>query len=232
MARDLIHGTYVPKTEVVDVENLLRGSLPKSEATARFAFDLSPQLLPEVKIDSQLLECFYRNAISNACKYGAHNGDVVTRVLYAEETGLKVQVVNKPGQKHAELVALSHEEARCLVFRTQDTPDGASELSLREGGWIMHKCARSLGGEVGIAFQEGCTTLTLTCPVDRTDDPDPLSLSNRYAGWKLLSGVWGFAVDDSGVQRKLLRKILQHCGLPDDRIIIRGGTVSELLLCS
>jgi hypothetical protein len=227
MARDLIHGTYVPKPDVVDVEKLLRGSLRRVKPPpVCFAFDLSPQPLPQVKVDSQLLDCFYRNAISNACKYGAHDGDVVTRVAKSS-LGLKVQVVNKPGQGHAELAALSHDEAFSLVFCTQDTSqNGTSELSLGEGGWRMHKCARSLGGEVDIAFQEDCTTLTLTCPVGHVDDPDLLSLSSRYAGWKLPNGVWGFAIDDSGMQRKLLGKFLQHCGLPDDRIIIRGGTVS------
>jgi light-regulated signal transduction histidine kinase (bacteriophytochrome) len=237
MARDLVHGTYVPKAEIVHVENLLRGSLAKNEATSRFAIDLSPQPFPEVTIDSQLLDCFYQNAISNACKFGAHNGDIATRVSYDEENGLVIQVVNKPGQGHAELVALSQEEACSIVFPTRTSlyqpgsPEdhGTSQLTTGEGGWIMRCCARSLGGKVDISFQEDCTTLTLTCPVGRVEDP--VSVASRYADWKLPGKVWGIAIEDSGMQRKLLRKFFQHCGLPDDHIIIRGETVSKRRLC-
>ena len=239
MARDLVHGTYVPKPKVVDVEKLLRGSLAKHGATSRFAFDLSPQIIPRVKVDSQLLDCFYRNAMSNACKYGAHKGDIVTRVALDEENVLTIQVVNTPGQGRAELVTFSHEEACSIVFcnRTSlyqpDAPgNGTSQPISSEGGWIMRSCARSLGGEVDIAFQKDCTILTLTCPVCPVENSlSPLSLASRYADWKLPSGAWGIAIDDSGMQRKLLRKFLQHCGLSDDRILIRGGTVSGPPVC-
>jgi hypothetical protein len=39
--------------------------------------------------------------------------------------------------------------------------------------------------------------------------------------------VWGIAVDDSSMQRKILHKLFTHCGIPDDHILVMGGTVSQ-----
>lgn len=47
--------------------------------------------------------------------------------------------------------------------------------------------------------------------------------------FELPRGTWGVALDDSGIQRKLLRRFYQMAGLDDDRIIIMGKTATDVL---
>jgi hypothetical protein len=44
-------------------------------------------MLPRLALDRQLLRYIYRNAVSNACKYGKPDGLLDTRVLYNERKG-------------------------------------------------------------------------------------------------------------------------------------------------
>ena len=77
---------------------------------------LGAEILPLV-IDSQLLHCFFRNAMSNACKFGLRGGEVVARVSYDRAVSeLTLEVTNQAGPDHQVLRALSLQEATDLVF--------------------------------------------------------------------------------------------------------------------
>jgi hypothetical protein len=136
---------------------------------------------------------------------------------------------------------------------TPELAENTSAVSAGDGGWIMQQCAQSLGGTVGIRFEETQTVFTLTCPSRAAympaeamassssvaadgsgGDAHASSSSSSYSfensdggAWSLPPGVWGIAIDDSAMQRKLLRKLFQYAGVADDHIIISGGTAAE-----
>ena len=46
--------------------------------------------------------------------------------------------------------------------------------------------------------------------------------------FKLPANIYGIGIDDSSFQRKVLRRLFILAGVPEDRIIILGESVSEL----
>ena len=68
---------YTPCPELVDVVGLLRHT---GRLKNHLSFSSTPETLPAVYLDPQLLHCVHRNAVSNACKYGQANGEIITRV--------------------------------------------------------------------------------------------------------------------------------------------------------
>ena len=124
----------------------------RRRASRRFPMDIVPAgpLFPVLEMDRQLLRYIYRNAISNACKYGKKDGVVSTRVTYERNLQvLTMQVINLPGVGHDKLCQLSATEA-AKVFE-QDTQlkatqegTGREAESIRNessgnGAWIMKK---------------------------------------------------------------------------------------------
>jgi len=145
MARDVIHGNYEPKLERVDIQKLLQNSITNTSthgATTtteapnnnkkeqRFPIiivedddvhndnDKDTAVVPLVlRMDPQLLQYIYRNAISNACKYGQTNGVVRTYVRYDESSEVfTMEVTNRPGPQHDRLLALGPDVAARMVF--------------------------------------------------------------------------------------------------------------------
>lgn len=107
-------------------------------------------LFPVLELDRQLMRYIYRNAVSNACKYGKKDGVVSTRVTFDRHLQLlTMQVINLPGIGHDKLCQLSATEA-AKVFE-QDTQlkatqqgTGREAESIRNessgnGAWIMKK---------------------------------------------------------------------------------------------
>ena len=124
----------------------------RRRASRRFPMDIVPAgpLFPVLEMDRQLLRYIYRNAISNACKYGKKEGVVSTRVMFDRHLQLvTMQVVNLPGIGHDKLCQLSASEA-AKVFE-QDTQLKATQEgtgrdaetirneSSGNGAWIMKK---------------------------------------------------------------------------------------------
>lgn len=72
MAREIIYGEYDPRKEMLDVPTVL-ASL-RRRTSRRFPLAVVPTPFPRLSIDRQLLRYIYRNAISNACKYGKAEG--------------------------------------------------------------------------------------------------------------------------------------------------------------
>ncbi len=114
-------------------------------------------ILNSYALDPQLLKYIHRNAISNACKYGKCGGEIRTEVHWNQMEGtLTMQVINLPGPKHEEILRLG-DVASEIVFSPRrrlaihsETADRTVSHSSGDGAWIMHKCAKTLGGSCDI----------------------------------------------------------------------------------
>ena len=279
MARDLVHDTYAPVPELVDVLGLLELThRRRNQQSNQFRFETWPAPLPPVVLDPQLLHCLHRNATSNACKYGDPTGEIVTKLTLRKLENneptmvptrddedisqpkyaayeLTLEVVNKPGPKHAELLQVTQQAAQAKVFSqgsrmhpvqagtTSDPTVSVYSVSSGDGGWIMSKCARAMGGDCDIHFNSAGTTFTMRCPTKRpvkslpTSVIRPISREEPAAAtakeaseeaFQFPKGCWGIAIDDSKIQRKILAKLLGFAGIADDRVSVVGGTADEI----
>ena len=163
MARDVIHEVYEPKLERVDLPKLLYSTMnltSRSQSIKRFPITTIPDPIPEYAMDTQLLKYIHRNAISNACKYGKRGGQVRTSVAWDKEEGmLTMEVINLPGPEHEEILKLG-DIASEIVFSPRrrltmhcvfdERSSESASHSSGDGAWIMHKCAKTLGGTCGI----------------------------------------------------------------------------------
>ena len=252
-----------PCPKLVDVFGLLKHIV--GQRGNHFRFETWPATLLPVVLDPQLLHCVYRNAISNACKYGQLNGQVVTTLTLRPLTTkgdahaaaadsdsrfaaleLTLEVFNAPGPKHSMLLATSRQLVQDKVFAqgsrlhldlmgtsttgtvsSVSTDRTVSSVSSGDGGWIMRKCARALGGNCDIDFGLAGTTFVMHCPTKRPLDLSPTS-TIREEVFELPRGCWGIAIDDSKMQRKVLAKLLAFAGVADDRISVVGGSADEI----
>ena len=124
----------------------------RRRASHRFPMEIVPSgpLFPVLEMDRQLLRYIYRNAVSNACKYGKKDGVVSTRISYDRSLQLlSMQVINFPGVGHDRLCLLSAAEAAKFFDKdssfkaTQDVKGNDAEAtrnkSSSNGAWIMKK---------------------------------------------------------------------------------------------
>jgi signal transduction histidine kinase len=154
-AREIVYEEYTPRREKLNVPMLLASIRRRS--SPRFPILVSPRHFPSLLLDRQLLRHIYRNAVSNACKYGKRDGQVTTTVIYdAKEKTFRIEVTNEPGIGH-ELLAQLDESTIQTVFNpgtqlsvTHVVNDQETEMIRNEssgnGAWIMKKCADALGG--------------------------------------------------------------------------------------
>ena len=108
MARDVVHESYLPKLERVDIFDAIRTSgLSFSSATSeRFPIKSEPSDMVPLSMDPQLLRYIHRNAVSNACKYGKKGGIVATRLRYdSDKKELQMKVTNEPGDGHSKIIS-------------------------------------------------------------------------------------------------------------------------------
>ncbi|KAL7493844.1 hypothetical protein ACHAWT_002670 [Skeletonema menzelii] len=228
MARDVIHEMYVPRMERIDVNHVLsqmRGFQAKND---QFTVVCRPSPLPIFLSDQGLFKCIHGNAIRNAIKYGKNGGNVTVEATYDSETGyFKMDVINLPGPGHEKLIALGSRASE-LVFSHgtrlhKDSELGKFSHSAGDGAWIIRKCAKILDGTVDIRFEETRTVFTFQAPVKVYDAP-----SCDVGTFHLPPGVWGIAIDDSKIQRKLLRRFFIHAGIHENRQVILGHSRDEI----
>jgi signal transduction histidine kinase len=169
MARDVIHEVYEPKLEKVDLPLLLAIAAnppPNDARSKRYLIHTNISPLPEFSLDPQLWKYIHRNAVSNACKYGKASGTVTTELHWDELNKiLKMDVINLPGKNHEEIMKLG-DKASELIFSPRKrlsvhtAVDGNNHVSAShsagDGAWIMHKCAKTLGGECTIKVRSIC----------------------------------------------------------------------------
>jgi hypothetical protein len=232
MARDVIHEVYQPRKERLDVLGLFTNSGSKAGKAERFPVVVAGDRhdIPYLMLDPQLLRYIHRNAISNACKYGAQGGKVLTELWFDTSTNtFQMQVINDPGPGHDRLMALG-DEASENVFRQgsmlhlNDGNNRSSYISSGDGAWIMQKCAKTMRGACAIDFKSDKTVFTFACPAE------PLCVVEwpDTHDFQVPNGTWGIAVDDSKIQRKLMARILGHVGVEESKRIILGSTPAEV----
>ena len=243
MARDVIHEVYEPKLEEVDISSILCSSnisvFDKDSRLERFPLLTHPSPLPLFAFDPQLLKYIHRNAVSNGCKYGRKGGLVLTEVHYdARACMFRMDVINLPGEHHEKILDMG-EAASVAVFSPRkrlhsgfDHSRSQSEFieshSSGDGAWIMHKCAKTLGGECSIKFETHRTVFSFRCPITTFEEALNRNASVHPSIFKLPENVWGIAIDDSKIQRKLLGRFFHLAGVRDDRCIVQGSTMQEI----
>lgn len=237
MAREIVYGEYKPRNERMKVLEVL--SSLRRRSSPRFPMRVNPDPLPELGLDRHLLRYIYRNAVSNACKYGHFEGIVETHLFYSPESKtFTMEVVNAPGDGHEELTKLSPDIIETVfspgtqLRATRIVAGKAAQLVRNEssgnGAWIMQKCAEALGGKCSISFESKRTVFTFSCPVIANVAPDSrptLSLEKEFC---LPVNTWGIVVDDSNVQRKLMDRFLSMAGIQDSRRRIYGRDAAEV----
>lgn len=156
MARDVIWEGYEPKLERVKVSEVLSTANTGMPSMKRFPLKTIPESLPDFCLDPQLLKYIHRNAISNACKYGEKSGIVTTNIFWNKDEGeFRMEVVNLPGERHSEILQLGTLASE-VVFSPRKRlavhceGDDDNPHSSGDGAWIMHKCAKTLGGKCEI----------------------------------------------------------------------------------
>lgn len=228
MARDVIHEMYEPKMNRVDINHLLSHIKGLTGSNLQFEFIPSPSPLPFLLSDHGLLKCIYGNAIRNALKYGKPGGKLTTKATYDPDTGrFEIRVINLPGPGHEELINLGTRAGE-LVFSHgtrlhKDVDPAMKSLSAGDGAWIIRKCATILGGTVSISFEPDQTQFVFEAPVKLYD------ASAEANAFVIPSGVWGIAIDDSKIQRKLLRRFFVHAGIHEHHQVILGQNSEEIL---
>ena len=138
----------------------------RRRSSRRFPMEIVPSgaLFPVLEMDRQLLRYIYRNAVSNACKYGKKDGVISTRVLYDRSLQLlTMQVINFPGVGHDRLCLLPASEV-AKVFEQDTQLKATQEVTSKDteaipndssgnGAWIMKKVnIRHFGVSVVVSF--------------------------------------------------------------------------------
>lgn len=157
-------------------------------------------------------------------QYGKKDGIVLTEVRYSTRTKeLELDVINSPGPKNDELVAMGYAASeKVFAARTRLHDGDKDEISSGDGAWIMQKCANTLGGKCQIQFQKQRTVFSFRCTVDVYQLP-----WQRNEAFEVPSNTWGLAIDDSSIQRRLMKRILASIGVHPSKLLVMGESPEE-----
>jgi hypothetical protein len=225
MARDVIHEMYVPHVERINVDSILEQTRSFGANKSQFSYHSIPSPMPVILSDRGLFKCIHGNIVRNALKYGMPGGKVTTEAKYDDETGIfEMKIINLPGHNHDKLVELG-KRASELVFShgTRLHDDIQPSHSAGDGAWIIQKCVKILGGTAEIKFEQDRTLFVVQIPV-KIYRP-----SQDIETFHLPSNVWGIGIDDSKIQRKLLKRLFVHAGVQENRQIILGEGSEEMI---
>jgi len=224
MAKEVIHGLYVPRTGPTRLDDALQLGPCHAPRDARFPVRMRPCPLPTIDTDPQLLLHVFLNAKSNACKYGREDGIVATEVA-VDGGELTLRVINEPGEYHDLLCGLPDPSAvfaKGTRFHAERSPLPTARTSTGDGAWIMQRCAECLQGSCTIAFEPSRTVFEMRCPViERLDDA-------LLDGASLGPTAFCLGVDDCEFQRFVLQRLLRDTGAPTDQVAVYGETAEEL----
>ena len=239
MAREIVYGEYKPRKERIDVLEVL--ATIRRGSSAFFPLEMYPSQFPVLVLDRQLLRHIYRNALSNACRYGKYNGTVQTILRYDEsKKTFTMEVVNEPGDGHEELQQLSTEQVASVftkgtqlemtkvMNRISRMRKSERKESSGNGAWIMRKCAENLHGQCGIKFNPDCTVFHFECPAEAVRLGYEAGHEEK-ALFGLPTGTKCVVIEDSQVQRKLLDRMLKNSGVPSADRLMLGKDSSEIL---
>jgi hypothetical protein len=241
MAKEIVYGEYKARKERINVLELL--TVTNRGSSALFPIEVHPSQFPQLVLDRQLLRHIYRNALSNACRYGKQNGIVRTLLKYSETTKtFSMEVTNEPGEGHTELLHLSSDEVASVFTKgtqlkaTLKAVNNVARLgglekrkeSSGNGAWIMQKCAENLHGRCSIKFEPNCTRFFFECPAESLRIGHEVGHQESHS-FGLPAGTKCIVIEDSQVQRKLLNRMLQNSGIPSADRTMLGKDSSEIV---
>lgn len=219
VSRTLAAGAYAPNDEPVRLREALQFR-KRSALQSRFLLHVDANVPDLVLLDATLLRLVHSNACGNAIKYGDKSGPITTRVACdAAMSALIVTVTNLPGPNHRQLCDKQQSDA--VFKRGVRLEDPHDTQSWGHGGWIIRKCAKALGGIAALKFFPDKTVFTLS--IGRR--PDQLNVEDA---WRLPDGTWAIGLDDSKMQRHVLRQIFRAIGVPDDKVLVFGETQADM----
>ena len=227
MIRDITHGVYRPQFETLNILSLLRSTEPDA---SKFPVIPPTTGIPFLSFDPHLLRYIHKCAISNACKYGQKDGIVVTDVSFDEKDSIfTMKVINQPGVGHNKLVALGSKASEKVFAEGSNLHRGLKIddqfVSSGTSAWIAQKCACLLGGKCDIKFEEESTVFTFICRVKYLEH---VGGSDGASDFLVPPDTFGIAVDDSNVQRKLMRKLFSYVGIDESRQTTVGRNTAEI----
>ena len=226
IASDVVYGVHEARPVPIKLDHELLQSWGQGGDSSRFPVTTSPAALPIVYTDPRLLRHIYRNAITNAVKYGKRNGLVATEVEQHEEW-LVLRVINEPGDRHAELRRL--QPSSIFEKGTRFHPDHPTVVSSKgDGAWIMQRCAECLQGSCTIAFEPHRTVFELRCEAHVRHEKAMLDDESILDYSKLAEGVWAIGIDDCDLQRMVLEHIFARVGVPAMRTQVWGAEVEHM----
>ncbi|KAJ1631140.1 hypothetical protein T492DRAFT_613137 [Pavlovales sp. CCMP2436] len=215
MARDVLHGAYTPRPEPINLRNVLVRCAGHAE---RFEMRTLVEPFPVLELDPKLVFHIHRNAISNACKYGEHGGEVRTELDHVQGQ-LTLRVFNRPGEGHAKLLAL--DDTGC-IFKKGVRLHPTDSVSSGDGAWIMTKCAEAMDGTCSIAFSEQGTVFEFKCTAhEHVGDEQIIS-------FVMPRHVRAIGIDDAPVQRIIMRSMFNILGVPPENVTLWGSTSEEI----
>ncbi|KAK3270113.1 hypothetical protein CYMTET_21473 [Cymbomonas tetramitiformis] len=222
-AKDIVNDTYMCHEENVSLSKLF-----SYWCETNHRLFISPKglvnALPEVSLDTNVLTIIKNNAVSNALKYG-HRSTPIFIDAQIQEGSLTFIVENSPGAHQDELLSLDDTD---LIFskgwqlHAHGDPKLQAESS-GDGGWIMQRCSKALGGTCDIQFLPESTLLTLSFPVQ-------INMTSSFCtSYQFPSDLWVLFIDDSPSQRLMFAQIFRVLGMPTERMFIKGKDEEEIM---
>jgi len=225
MAKELINGMYEARPEAVDLSVIFRRVMDVDE---RVRVVSHPKVMPQLKLDPQLVYYIFRNAYSNALKYG-HSTDPVGVSVVLENGEFTLSVDNSPGPDHERLIDLENPN---IIFEehTRLHDDFCSAESEGNGAWIMRQCAMAMRGTCSILFTPEGTHFEMKCPCEVAPEEkvDKSILQNSDVPPNTIF----IGVDDSKMQRLAMQRMFRNEGFDESCVYLMGekyGTVTWML---
>ena len=209
--------------EPTDVPALVREVIAACEiARARTSLVLETEIgeMPWLSVDPQRIRQLLFNLLTNAYKYTAY-GTISVRVRWADGT-LEIAVADT-GK------GISGEDISRILQPFVQLADRNHRDGTGLGLPICQRLARLMGGELAIASEVGVgSTFTITLRNVRTAEPpaDRAGGAGKRPG-KVPSRV--LVVDDSPVNRAVLKAMLAKCGVPAVAMAENGRTALAML---
>jgi len=221
MAKELVNGVYEAKKEKVDLTKLLnriRGS--------RYETNFTPHLFPNIISDPQLVYYIFRNAISNAGKYGKLNG-IIRINAELELKYLILEIINLPGENHETLLGLIDPNVIFNKGVRLHNDQHTNSISAGDGTWISKQCADALSAEeCNIQFFTNETVFRLKIPITVYVEEESI----KY--FRFPDNTFFINFDDQKFQHMLVKRLFEEFvkeSEHDKRIILTGSNYQEAI---
>ena len=219
MAKDIINDEYVSKKEKINIIDLL-GKIKGD----RYKWFLNPNDFPNILSDPLLIFYIIRNALSNANKYGEQWGDIIISININNKK-LTITIKNFPGENHDKLVNLENPNIifeKGVRLHKHEKKNSKGFLSAGDGAWVMQTCAKLCNGLCEIVFNNDHTLFTFSANVELAIE------SSDYKNFKFPENTFVYIIDDSRIQRRMMKRQLEKIQANDLNIIVLGDGEEEI----